>query len=67
MRLLGEPVMLEELVLADGVNEFKVVWVMLFTYFRVLEKSIKAECGHGRLQSRPCLRLGGMLGIALCH
>jgi hypothetical protein len=33
MRLLGVPGMLEELVLADGANEFKVVWVMVFTYF----------------------------------
>jgi hypothetical protein len=31
--LLGVPGMLEELVLADGSNEFKVVWVMVFTYF----------------------------------
>ncbi len=67
MRLLSEPGMREELVLADGVNEFKVVWVMVFTCFGVLERSIKAECEHDRLQSRPCLRPGGMLGIALCH
>jgi len=33
MRLLGVSGMLEELVLADGSNEFKVVWVMVFTYF----------------------------------
>jgi len=33
MRLLGVPGMLGELVLADEANEFKVVWVMVFTYF----------------------------------